>query len=181
MGFQKPSRIQEKALPLLLANPPTNFIGQSQSGTGKTAAFVLNMLSRVDPEVKQPQAICVAPARELAMQIVDVVQKMGEYTQIEVFHAGKGTVQRGSPRLHQQIVVGTPGTIYDVRPTLSVSECPADPVITDGHSSEVARSQRDQGLCPRRSGQHARTRHSRRAVHEREEVSLAVAWSSRRC
>jgi ATP-dependent RNA helicase DDX19/DBP5 len=48
MGFTKPSKIQERALPLLLSNPPTNMIGQSQSGTGKTAAFVLTMLSRID-------------------------------------------------------------------------------------------------------------------------------------
>lgn len=78
MGFQKPSKIQERALPLLLQNPsvhwrcsaphcvsgpdlevflysPRNMIGQSQSGTGKTAAFALTMLSRVDLEIKQPQ------------------------------------------------------------------------------------------------------------------------------
>ncbi len=55
MGFNKPSKIQEKALPMLLADPPTNFIAQSQSGTGKTAAFVLAMLSRVDTSKKYPQ------------------------------------------------------------------------------------------------------------------------------
>ena len=48
MGFTRPSKIQEKALPLLLANPARNMVGQSQSGTGKTAAFALAMLSRVD-------------------------------------------------------------------------------------------------------------------------------------
>jgi ATP-dependent RNA helicase DDX19/DBP5 len=48
MGFQRPSKIQERALPLLLANPPRNMIGQSQSGTGKTAAFTLTMLSRIN-------------------------------------------------------------------------------------------------------------------------------------
>jgi ATP-dependent RNA helicase DDX19/DBP5 len=64
MGFHKPSKIQERALPLLLNNPPTNLIGQSQSGTGKTAAFVLNMLSRVDLTSKQPQALVLAPTRE---------------------------------------------------------------------------------------------------------------------
>ncbi|KAK3059877.1 RNA helicase required for poly(A+) mRNA export, partial [Teratosphaeriaceae sp. CCFEE 6253] len=61
MGFQKPSKIQERALPLLLKNPPQNLIGQSQSGTGKTAAFVLNMLSRVDLNVQAPQCIVLAP------------------------------------------------------------------------------------------------------------------------
>ena len=55
MGFNRPSKIQEKALPLLLADPPSNLIAQSQSGTGKTAAFVLAMLFRVDPAKKHPQ------------------------------------------------------------------------------------------------------------------------------
>lgn len=59
MGFVRPSRIQERALPLLLQNPPRNMIGQSQAGSGKTAAFVLNMLSRIDHEVQAPQAIAL--------------------------------------------------------------------------------------------------------------------------
>ncbi|KAG9974414.1 hypothetical protein KCU78_g22936, partial [Aureobasidium melanogenum] len=60
LGFTKPSKIQERALPLLLQNPPQNLIGQSQSGTGKTAAFVLNILSRVDLNLQQPQALVLA-------------------------------------------------------------------------------------------------------------------------
>ena len=55
MGFNRPSKIQEQALPILLADPPCNLIAQSQSGTGKTAAFVLAMLSRVDPSKHHPQ------------------------------------------------------------------------------------------------------------------------------
>lgn len=55
MGFNKPSRIQETALPALLADPPENMIAQSQSGTGKTAAFTLAMLSRVDTSLNYPQ------------------------------------------------------------------------------------------------------------------------------
>ena len=61
MGFNRPSKIQEQALPILLADPPCNLIAQSQSGTGKTAAFVLAMLSRVDPSLPHPQvrsALC---------------------------------------------------------------------------------------------------------------------------
>jgi superfamily II DNA/RNA helicase len=56
MGFSAPSKIQETALPTLLADPPQNMIAQSQSGTGKTAAFVLAMLSRVDRSKPYPQA-----------------------------------------------------------------------------------------------------------------------------
>lgn len=55
MKFVKPSKVQERALPLLLSNPPQNMIAQSQSGTGKTAAFSLTMLSRVDPDVNAVQ------------------------------------------------------------------------------------------------------------------------------
>lgn len=55
MGFNRPSKIQEQALPILLSDPPCNLIAQSQSGTGKTAAFVLAMLSRVDPDKHYPQ------------------------------------------------------------------------------------------------------------------------------
>ncbi|GAA5913184.1 hypothetical protein JCM8208_001694 [Rhodotorula glutinis] len=114
MGFHKPSKIQEKALPLLLQNPARNMIGQSQSGTGKTAAFALTMLSRVDFDLKAPQAICIAPSRELAIQILNVVQKMGQYTPVECFFAGKDSVQKGMPKLTQQIVIGTPGTMIDM-------------------------------------------------------------------
>ena len=55
MGFNAPTKIQETALPTLLANPPQNLIAQFQYGTGKTAAFVLAMLSRVDTSKKYPQ------------------------------------------------------------------------------------------------------------------------------
>ena len=55
LGFNAPSKIQETALPTLLADPPQNMIAQSQSGTGKTAAFVLSMLSRVDTSKPYPQ------------------------------------------------------------------------------------------------------------------------------
>lgn len=113
MKFQKPSKIQERALPLLLANPPRNMIGQSQSGTGKTAAFVLTMLSRVDPSVDTVQALCLAPSRELARQIMDVVQAMGKYTNVKAGYAIKDTMRAGAA-MTEHIIVGTPGTVLDV-------------------------------------------------------------------
>ena len=72
MGFDRPSAIQEEALPRILANPPRDLIGQAQSGSGKTAAFTLGMLYRI--KVDSPatvQALCVTPTRELAIQIVE--------------------------------------------------------------------------------------------------------------
>ncbi|RXW25556.1 hypothetical protein EST38_g375 [Candolleomyces aberdarensis] len=114
MGFSKPSKIQERALPLLLANPPMNMIGQSQSGTGKTAAFVLTMLSRVDFNLHKPQAICLAPSRELARQIMNVVITMGKYTAVQTEYAIKDHLPRDASNITAQIIVGNPGTMFDL-------------------------------------------------------------------
>lgn len=113
LNFKKPSKIQERALPLLLSNPPRNMIGQSQSGTGKTAAFVLTMLSRVDLTLDAPQALCLSPSRELARQTLDVVEKMGRFTQVKTQFAVPQAVPKGQ-QVHAQIVVGTPGTVMDL-------------------------------------------------------------------
>lgn len=112
MKYQKPSKIQEKALPLLISNPPRNMIGQSQSGTGKTAAFSLTMLSRVDPSINGVQAICLAPARELARQTLDVVETMGKYTGITTQLIVPNVVERNT-KINANILVGTPGTVLD--------------------------------------------------------------------
>ncbi|CAO3624388.1 unnamed protein product [Cunninghamella echinulata] len=112
MKFSKPSKIQERALPLLLQNPPRNMIGQSQSGTGKTAAFVLTMLSRVKPEIKAPQSICLAPSRELARQIMDVVEQMSKFTDITKQLVVRDSVRRGAA-IDGQVIVGTPGSVMD--------------------------------------------------------------------
>ncbi|KAL8770618.1 MAG: hypothetical protein Q9209_003686 [Squamulea sp. 1 TL-2023] len=119
MRFTKPSKIQEKALPLLLKDPPTNMIGQSQSGTGKTAAFVLNILIRLDlstPEARRrPQAMVLAPSRELARQIHGVIQIMGRYVEgLQIASSiPAGREDRGK-YLDGQVVVGTPGTTMDL-------------------------------------------------------------------
>ncbi|KAJ6532051.1 DEAD-domain-containing protein [Mycena capillaripes] len=114
MGFSKPSKIQERALPLLLSNPPTNMIGQSQSGTGKTAAFVLTMLSRVDFTKNTTQALCLAPSRELARQIMSVVVSMGKFTAVQTEYAIKDNLARDSGPIKAHIVVGTAGTMTDL-------------------------------------------------------------------
>lgn len=113
MKFNKPSKIQEKALPLLLKNPPTNMIGQSQSGTGKTAAFSLTMLSRVDESLNAVQAICLAPARELARQTLEVIQTMGRFTKVTSRLIIPGTYSHGTT-FDEHILVGTPGTLLDL-------------------------------------------------------------------
>ena len=65
MGFNRPSKIQETALPMLVSQQPQNLIAQSQSGTGKTAAFVLTMLSRIDTRDDTPQCLCLSPTFEV--------------------------------------------------------------------------------------------------------------------
>ncbi|TCD61125.1 RNA helicase required for poly(A+) mRNA export [Steccherinum ochraceum] len=124
MGFSKPSKIQERALPLLLSDPPQNMIGQSQSGTGKTAAFVLTMLSRVDFSKNKPQALCLAPSRELARQIMSVVVAMGKFTSVQTEYAIKDNLPKNATNVTAQIVVGTPGTMTDLirRKVIDVSE-----------------------------------------------------------
>ncbi|CAI5758719.1 unnamed protein product [Candida verbasci] len=113
MKFNKPSKIQEKALPLLLSDPPRNMIGQSQSGTGKTAAFSLTMLSRVDESVKLPQCICLAPTRELARQTLEVIQTMGKFTEITTKLVVPDPNDR-SRAISEQVIVGTPGIVVDL-------------------------------------------------------------------
>lgn len=115
MNYKKPSKIQEKALPLMLANPPQNMIAQSQSGTGKTGAFVLTVLSRIDlTKPTQPQALVLAPSRELARQIQSVIQSIGQFcTNLIVEAAIPGNVSRETG-VKASAVVGTPGTVMDL-------------------------------------------------------------------
>jgi ATP-dependent RNA helicase DDX19/DBP5 len=113
MGFDRPSAIQEEALPRILADPPRNLIGQAQSGSGKTAAFTLGMLYRI--VVDSPattQAICVTPTRELAIQIVEKAVKpmAANMTGLKIELALAGSTAR---RIDAHMVVGTPGKIVD--------------------------------------------------------------------
>lgn len=114
MNFRKPSKIQERALPLLLQDPPINLIGQSQSGTGKTAAFTLNILHRISLENPSPQALVLAPSRELARQIVGVIQTTGQFLPgLKVVPVIPDPTQRGQ-RIEGQVAVGTPGRVMDL-------------------------------------------------------------------
>ncbi|KAJ0087697.1 hypothetical protein Patl1_32299 [Pistacia atlantica] len=116
MKFQKPSKIQAISLPMILTPPYKNLIAQAHNGSGKTTCFVLGMLSRVDPNLKAPQALCICPTRELAIQNLEVLQKMGKHTGI----TSECAVPMDStnyipinkrPPVTAQIVIGTPGTI----------------------------------------------------------------------
>ncbi|CAM8959141.1 unnamed protein product [Rhodiola kirilowii] len=126
MSFQKPSKIQAVSLPMILTPPYKDLIAQAHNGSGKTTCFVLGMLSRVDPNQKFPQALCVCPTRELAIQNIEVLQKMGKYTGITSECAvPKDSASRvpasKRPVVTSQVVIGTPGTIISLISTKKLS------------------------------------------------------------
>eukprot|EP00288_Rhodomonas_lens_P014909 CAMPEP_0177699712 /NCGR_PEP_ID=MMETSP0484_2-20121128/5723_1 /TAXON_ID=354590 /ORGANISM="Rhodomonas lens, Strain RHODO" /LENGTH=432 /DNA_ID=CAMNT_0019210895 /DNA_START=325 /DNA_END=1623 /DNA_ORIENTATION=- len=114
-GFEKPSAIQQRGtLPLIKGR---DTIAQAQSGTGKTAAFSIGCLQRVDMSLKDCQALLLAPTRELAQQIQKVVLALGDYMQTQCHACIGGTnVREDIRRLEagQQVVVGTPGRVHDM-------------------------------------------------------------------
>ncbi|XP_035596043.1 ATP-dependent RNA helicase DDX19A isoform X3 [Oncorhynchus keta] len=153
MGFNRPSKIQENALPMMLAEPPQNLIAQSQSGTGKTAAFVLAMLSHVDPANKWTQCLCIAPTYELALQTGKVIEQMGKfYPEVKLAYAIRGNKLDRGTKLQEQIVIGTPGTVLDWCSKLKIIDPKkisvfvldeADVMIaTQGHQDQSIRIQR---------------------------------------
>ncbi|KAF5964744.1 ATP-dependent RNA helicase DBP5 [Fusarium bulbicola] len=125
LNFLKPSKVQGRSLPLMLSDPPRNMLAQSQSGTGKTAAFVTAILSRVDfSRPDQPQALALAPSRELARQIEGVINAIGRFIENKkVAAAIPGVLPRGEP-VRASVIVGTPGTVMDIirRRQLDVSQ-----------------------------------------------------------
>lgn len=112
MGFSAPSKVQETALPLLLSNPPTNLIAQSQSGTGKTAAFLLASLARVDVTQDYPQVLILSPTYELAIQTAVVARQMAKHTKITFRHVVRGE-DKPPGKLTEHVIIGTPGKMVD--------------------------------------------------------------------
>ncbi|XP_006878678.1 PREDICTED: ATP-dependent RNA helicase DDX19B-like isoform X3 [Elephantulus edwardii] len=93
---------------------PQNLIAQSQSGTGKTAAFVLAMLSHVEPTNRYPQCLCLSPTYELALQTGKVIEQMGKfYPELKLAYAVRGNKLERGQKISEQIVIGTPGTVLD--------------------------------------------------------------------
>lgn len=115
-GFEKPSKIQQRAiLPITTSEPPSDVIGQAQSGTGKTATFSIGLLQRIDHTKNELQGLVLAPTRELAQQIHKVILALGEFLNIKA-HACVGgvNIQQDIAYLKEgvHIVVGTPGRVY---------------------------------------------------------------------
>ena len=114
-GFEKPSIIQHKAVPVLMKG--SDVIAQAQSGTGKTGAFSIGSLNNVDEDLKETQVIVLSPTRELADQTFKVITELSSYTKITSCKVVGGTrVQDGIQDLRKipHVVVGTPGRVLDM-------------------------------------------------------------------
>lgn len=117
LGIKVPSEIQERAIPLLVQGQK-DFVGQAQTGTGKTAAFGLPLLELVDPNVKDIQALILAPTRELCQQIAKQLFKFTKYSDKVFTEAvfGGAKIEEQISRLQRptQILVATPGRLVDL-------------------------------------------------------------------
>ncbi|MBD2022784.1 DEAD/DEAH box helicase [Leptolyngbya sp. FACHB-36] len=115
MGFSAPTEIQAQAIPHLLSG--RDVVGQAQTGTGKTAAFALPILERIDPKLPTVQALILTPTRELAMQVGQAIRTFTDDKRVRVLtiYGGQAIDQQIS-RLQRgvQIVVGTPGRVLDL-------------------------------------------------------------------
>jgi len=115
VGYEAPTPIQEKTIPTMLAG--RDLIGQAQTGTGKTAAFAIPILERMDPARAEVQALVLAPTRELAIQVAEAIHTYSKYVgRIVVLPVyGGQPIQLQLKRLERgvHVVVGTPGRIMD--------------------------------------------------------------------
>ncbi|TVY30912.1 ATP-dependent RNA helicase [Lachnellula hyalina] len=126
-GFEKPSPIQEEAIPVALTG--RDILARAKNGTGKTAAFVIPALERINPKNSKVQCLILVPTRELALQTSQVCKTLGKHLGINVMVTTGGTTLRDDiVRLADpvHIIVGTPGRILDLagKNVADLSECP---------------------------------------------------------
>lgn len=125
LGFSKPSPIQSECIPLLLNG--NDVLGMAQTGSGKTAAFSIPFLMKIDPELKAPQVLVLAPTRELAIQVAEACTEYAKYIKgvkvLALYGGQRYDVQLRALKQGPQIVVGTPGRLLDHlnRKTLDLS------------------------------------------------------------
>ncbi|HUP46830.1 MAG TPA: DEAD/DEAH box helicase [Thermoanaerobaculia bacterium] len=116
LGYEVPTPIQQRTIPPLLAG--RDLIGQAQTGTGKTAAFALPLLEKIDPARRETQGLILTPTRELAMQVAEAVHSYGQglrgVTVLPVYGGAPIVPQLKRLERGVQIVVGTPGRLIDV-------------------------------------------------------------------
>ena len=115
VGYESPSPIQAATIPALLAG--TDVLGQAQTGTGKTAAFALPILSRLDLRQREPQAIVLVPTRELAIQVAEAFKKYAAelpgFHVLPIYGGQSYTPQLQALKRGAHVIVGTPGRVMD--------------------------------------------------------------------
>lgn len=115
MGFTSATPIQEKAIPMLLAEAQ-DMIGLASTGTGKTAAFGIPLIEKIDASLKSTQGLVLSPTRELALQVADQLAKLGKYKGVRVVTIYGGSsyrTQMEGVKKGAHIVVATPGRLVD--------------------------------------------------------------------
>jgi ATP-dependent RNA helicase DeaD len=115
MGFTQPTPIQLEAIPALLAG--RDVIGQAQTGTGKTAAFMLPVLQKLEPNCRTIQALVLTPTRELAKQVAEASEQLAQETKTKILAVYGGqsyTIQTRAINRGVDVVVGTPGRLMDL-------------------------------------------------------------------
>ena len=149
VGYETPSAIQAATIPALLAG--SDVVGLAQTGTGKTAAFAIPILSRIDTSSRQTQALVLAPTRELALQVAEAFSRYAAHlprlTVLPIYGGQSYGVQLAGLRRGAQVVVGTPGRIIDHldRGTLDLSHLDylvldeADEMLQMGFAEDVER------------------------------------------
>ncbi len=114
-GYHTPTPIQQQSLELLLSGK--DMIGIAQTGTGKTAAFAVPIIERVDAENRKPQALILCPTRELALQTTSVFKMLSQHKKmrtVSIYGGQSASIQIQALRTGAQVVVGTPGRVLDL-------------------------------------------------------------------
>ncbi|SDU50777.1 DEAD/DEAH box helicase [Gordonia westfalica] len=149
VGYETPSPIQAATIPPLMSG--RDVVGLAQTGTGKTAAFAIPILSRLDTSARTPQALILAPTRELALQVSEAFGRysahMPEVKVLPIYGGQSYGVQLAGLRRGAQVIVGTPGRVIDHldKKTLDISGLEflvldeADEMLTMGFAEDVER------------------------------------------
>src|SRR6185369_6800184 len=148
VGYESPSAIQAATIPAMMAG--SDVVGLAQTGTGKTAAFAIPILSKIDPTSKTTQALVLAPTRELALQVAEAFSRYGAHLHVNVLPVYGGSSygpQLAGLKRGAQVVVGTPGRVIDhlEKGTLDVSHLDylvldeADEMLQMGFAEDVER------------------------------------------
>ena len=149
VGYTTPSPIQAETIPILMEG--RDVVGLAQTGTGKTAAFALPVLSQIDTNARHPQALVLAPTRELALQVADSFQSfashLGRIDVLPIYGGQAYGIQLSGLRRGAQVIVGTPGRVIDhlEKGSLDISQLrflvldEADEMLNMGFQEDVER------------------------------------------